>query len=304
METTFMPDHSQKQSPPVAAMQRLKGNPGVVKRAIYRSSIKGYPSTTVNNSQEGLTKEKGEHKGDDPMSNSVEPLFAGSTRLIRWGNTNASGMTLTLSIIDDSSFQVHPLKGLKAATDSEKMNGQRLYVALTSPNDDFKDSSPLYRGDGILIWWSDDCRHGMKFTLRLREGPDGAGSVHPCFGMDAGTKNGETLVVAIWGLDDDETIEDPRPKRTRKKFSELNPTQQAQILCRDHRFQQWLSDNTPDFFSKYELDYLTNAYQEGPAKFAEMAVKIWCNIESRSEISREVEALSKWKSLLDKYNNR
>ena len=34
---------------------------------------------------------------------------------------------------------------------------------------------------------------GMKVTLRLDEGPDGAGPIHPCDGMAHGKKNGEIL---------------------------------------------------------------------------------------------------------------
>lgn len=232
----------------------------------------------------------------DPMGEGVEPLFAGQVRLIRWANNHASGMTATLSIVDEELFTVHPLKGLRAATDSDRMNGQRLYVALSS------NGAPLYRGDAILLWWSDDCRHGMKFTFRLREGPDGAGDVHPCTGMSAGTRNGELLQVALWAIADDEVPEDPRATRKRKAFADLNPTQQAQILCRDSRFHQWLSRRLDLVDNPDRRVQLLDLFTVDPQAFAVECVRELCGISSRAQLSREPDALTRWKRLLVRYD--
>lgn len=241
---------------------------------------------------------------EDPLEDGVSPLFAGDVRLIRWGNSSASGMTGTFALVDDSPFQVHPLKGLRCATDGERMNGQRLHVVLVSPESEIQDSLALYRGDGILLWWADDCRHGMKFTFRFREGPDGAGQVHPCDGMSAGARNGEVLQLALWAIEDDESLADPRAKRSRRRFHELSATQQAHILCRDEHFAAWLHGRLVDMFTADERVQLARLLDD-PQRFSDLCIKRWCGIESKAEFGREGEAAEqareRWQQLLTAY---
>jgi hypothetical protein len=234
----------------------------------------------------------------------VPPIFNGEVRLLKWANTNHGGMTVNLAIEDSNGLTTHPFKGLHT---SRTGDGQRFYVVVNLP-ESWGDNTPqnVYLGEATLVWWSDDCKDGMKMILRLAPGPDGAGLIHPFDGLVTGTrKTGELLFMATWAIADDERPTDPRKQRSKKSFAELSPTQQSQLLSRDHRFVEWLLMRLNDLIDDGEG--LHEEAEVNPEEFCKKVICCYCGITSRSEFKGEDEhakhARERWSLLLEAYEH-
>ncbi|NDV52931.1 hypothetical protein [Salipiger sp. PrR003] len=236
----------------------------------------------------------------------MPPCYIGHVKLLRWGHTSSSGMSLTIELLDADQDESHPFKGLRAARGT-KTEGQRLRVHLA--HSEHLSQTPgelVYAGESLLIWWAEDCAEGMKVTLRLDEGPDGAGQIHPCDGMSHGKKSGEILSLVVWPIDDEDQPDVPGARRKRRSFDELSPTAQSQILCNDERFSNWLAKwedrFVSDFACRADLDILRG---EDAKAYAEHVLKIWCGIESRAELTHDTDrgsfARDRWARMLEAY---
>jgi len=233
------------------------------------------------------------------------PTYAGNVRLLRWGNTSSAGMTVSFELLNVDENDQHPFKGLRAAR-STKTEGQRLSIVLSYPkNNAFHPDCNVYLGEALLLWWAEDCSEGMKLTLKLREGPDGVSGVHPCDGMISGRKSGEILSLVSWSIDDQDLPEEPPQNvRKKKKFSEMSPTTQSHILCRDNRFYNWLSDNINNFIDD-EVVRNDIISLESSEKFCEHIIKYYCNINSRADFNLSEDegqyARERWKNIINLY---
>lgn len=247
-------------------------------------------------------KTKGETQSIVTQYKDTPPVYVGSTRLLRWGNTSSAGMTASFVLTDVDETDQHPFKGLRAAR-ATKTEGQRLYVSLQYPTSDYEiPERSVYSGEALLLWWAEDCAEGMKLTVKFRDGPDGINKVHPCDGMISGKKSGEMLNLVVWELDD---IDEPvytKPKK--RKFSELSPTTQSHILCRDIKFYSWVSKNLNYLVT--DSDVLDDIRRiDDKTKFCEHVIKFHCTINSRADFSRTDEvgknAVNKWVKIVEKY---
>lgn len=237
----------------------------------------------------------------------VPPVYAGKVRLLRWGHTSSAGMTLTFELMETETHERHPFKGLRAARAS-KTEGQRMQMVLSALDADFQVlEESVYVGEVLLLWWAEDCSEGMKLTLKLREGPDGANGVHPCDGMNSGKKSGEIMSLVAWAIDDDESVSDPRSVRKKRPFATLPPVTQSHILCRDPRFFDWISANLENFVQDPFAVVDIRTHVDKPETFCELSIKAICLIDSRAVFSENSEvgerARELWSDLLKKYEN-
>jgi hypothetical protein len=233
------------------------------------------------------------------------PVYVGLSRLLRWGNTSSAGMTASFVLNDVDETEQHPFKGLRAAR-ATKTEGQRLHVSLQYPTS--HDSLPeksIYSGESLLLWWAEDCAEGMKLTIKFRDGPDGIEKVHPCDGMISGKKSGELISLVVWEMDDQEMPTYSKPKKKRR-FSELSPTTQSHILCRDIKFFNWIKNNINDLITD---DVILSEIEkiELRDKYCEHVIKYFCSINSRADFSRNDEngkkAVKKWREIVERYEN-
>lgn len=233
-----------------------------------------------------------------------EPTYAGGVRLLRWGNTSSAGMTVSFELLDVDDHEQHPFKGLRAAR-ATKTEGQRLSIVLNyNSRDPLMPGESVYCGEALLLWWAEDCSEGMKLTLKLRDGPDGLSGVHPCDGMISGRKSGEILSLVSWSVDDEDIPEVPSEPKKKRKFSEMSPTTQSHILCRDSRFHSWISSKIDSFIDdeivKHDILGIENS-----EKFCEHVIKYYCNINSRADFTLNDEsgefARLQWKKIVNLY---
>ena len=233
------------------------------------------------------------------------PTYAGHVRLLRWGNTSSAGMTVSFELLHVDENEQHPFKGLRAAR-ATKTEGQRLNIVLSYPKDNILNpESNIYLGEALLLWWAEDCSEGMKLTLKLRDGPDGVSGVHPCDGMISGRKSGEILSLVSWAIDDQDLPEDSfKDIKKKRKFSEMSPTTQSHILCRDSRFYNWINANIDRFVDD---DIIKNDISdiEDNEKFCEHVIKYFCNINSRADFKLDDDigenARNKWSKIINLY---
>lgn len=80
---------------------------------------------------------------------------------------------------------------------------------------------------------------------------------------------------------------DPPKPRAHQGWNEMSPAQQAGILCADKAFQQFL----------YELGLLSDKHEE----IAKVAVRQYCEVDSRTEIKPGSFAATRWSGLVSDY---
>lgn len=230
-------------------------------------------------------------------------IYGGSVRLLNWSNTARTGMSVELGIRDISPQDVHPFKGMLCG----KENGQRLKVWIGPGSDHLllkqNSEGAFYKGDGLLMRWSDDSVNGMSIKMLIDGSIDGSDGKHPFDGFITGRKEGEILTFLAWAVADDESVQDPAFVRKKRPFAELSPVSQSQILCGDNRFISFLAKN--------EHTLLDSAVSirpvDNPKFYATEFVKSYIGVESRAEMNHETPegamARRKWRDLLSYYNN-
>lgn len=252
-----------------------------------------------------VVAEEADHAAVSPFRD-IPPTYAGHVKLLRWAHTSASGMTTTFKLADVDEDDQHPFKGHRAARAS-KTEGQRMMIAVTHPaaiGD--TPGEPVYTGEALLVWWAEDCAEGMKVSIKLDETVDGSNHQHPCDGMDHGKRNGEILMLVAWAIDDQEQPEAPRARKGRKSFSELTPTAQSHILCRDDRFFQWLVKEENYLIGDPAVLVDLHPMKENDRQsYCEHVIKVFCGIGSRAEFSKDTEqahaACQRWNNLVGQF---
>lgn len=217
----------------------------------------------------------------------VEPFWVGFLRLTDHTVSAKRGMhaKFLLQITDD---HLHPFRGQRVGPAS----GQRFRLqASTSPR--VGDPQPIYEGDVILSWWQQDS-YGCHISLKLDDGPDG-NVANPFQSVVADRECGDILAAAFYRVDDDEV----ERGRRRKRFTEMGPAQQSQILCRsDATFQNWVIGIGREFG-------VAPTVGETKADTAARAVRMYCGVESRSEFAdpNRGDAVRAWQDLYTMFRN-
>lgn len=225
-------------------------------------------------------------------------IYHGHARIIDYAVRARAGMQAKLGLPDDS--HQHPFKSLLTGGAG---SGQRIRLILADP-DMFEEQDPLYVGEAILAWWAEDCKIGRSVTLRLDDGPDGARR-HPL----EGRQPGESIYIACWAIQEDETIASPDAiKKGRRSFNNMGAAQQSQIKCRlDPAFQAWTRKFTLRHLDTAQQEHLPR-YEDNPSEFAAEVVRRWCGIRSRAEFSESNEeaerARFRWQEMLALFESR
>jgi hypothetical protein len=233
----------------------------------------------------------------------VTPVYKGGARLLRWNNSHASGMTLGLKLVEVDEHYPHPFKGLRATLGSAS-DGQRLFLVVNHRDPETNAIlANVYCGEAILEHWAESCDEGYKVRMKLDDGPDGAGRIHPFDGLSTGRVKGEQLSLVCWGIADDER---PEPAKKKRSLAEMPPISQTHILCKNDAFFHFLVKNE----SRLVLDALAmediQQFKEGNReKYCECVIKMWCGIESRAELKGDddgaVRARELWSRLVEDY---
>lgn len=234
----------------------------------------------------------------------IAPIYADYVRVQDFATKPLAGMTANLVLLSGEASLVHPFRGLRTARHA----GHRLRVVMSMSDGDGKERA-LFVGEASLTWWADDCRNGMRVTLRLDDGGiiDGP-EKHPLTGLEVG-KSGEVIYLACWALDNGEKPENPEEARRaqRKPFHTLTAVQQSQIKCRnDRQFQEWcLKFVAPhlDAVLALELPH----YDDSPAEYASQVVRLYCGVQSRSEFKEDtqkgLDARHRWNEMLRRFDD-
>lgn len=229
-------------------------------------------------------------------------IYGGSVRLLNWSNTAKTGMSVELGIRDISPQDVHPFKGMLCG----KENGQRLKVWIGPGADhlliDQGSEGAFYKGDGLLMRWSDDSVNGMSIKLLIDGSVDGSDGKHPFDGFLTGRKEGEVMTFLAWAVADDETVQDPAFVRKKKPFAELSPVTQAQILTGDSRFISFLAKNEHTLLATP----VAIRPAENPKLYGADFIKSYIGVESRAVMNHETPegaiARRKWRDLMSYYD--
>lgn len=265
--------------------------------------------SAVNEEDQGSVLEHGTEapfKSAEPVVDvglSLPPsIYKGSVRLLNWSNTARSGMSVELGVRDIAPQDVHPFKGMLCG----KENGQRLKVWIGPGSDhlllDQDSQGAFYKGDSLLMRWSDDSVNGMSIKILIDGSIDGSDGKHPFDGFIAGRKEGEIMTFLSWAVSDDETIQDPAFVRKKRPFAELSPVSQSQILCSDNRFISFLAKNENTLL----VAPVSIRPVDNPKLYATEFVKTYIGVESRAEMNHETPegalARKKWRDLFSYYD--
>lgn len=214
------------------------------------------------------------------------PFWIGSSRLLDHHNSARNGISAKFTIALDMNNCPHPFRGLKSGYSS----GHRLRLKVCT---DSALPIPVYEGEGMLAYWSEDF-FGCHFSIKFDDGPDGVRE-NPFQIYRFGKLDGDLFTVAIWLIDDQDEVVEPKVK---KSFSEITPTQQSQILCKsDSAFQVWIIKlaKKQGFIADKDALAFENAGN---------AVKFLCDIKSRAELTKDAFAKAKWIELLGQFRSR
>lgn len=232
----------------------------------------------------------------------VAPVYFGGARLIDWGNTSRSGMTVEVALRDMGPREVNPFNGLKWG----KTEGQRFrtwfgpYSEVLEIGDLPVES--LYSGEAQLMFYGDTCTKGKTVKFLLDAGPDGTKGVHPFMDMETGNVEGRDLCVAFWAIDDDESLIARKNIKRKTPFHQLSEVKQSNLVVRDDEFIRFLKARLQRLIrgAEPEIDPA-----EEPQKWAAEIVRIYLGVESRSVMNEEnangVAARKKWKTLMAEY---
>src|SRR3546814_4066873 len=118
------------------------------------------------------------------------------------------------------------------SSDLGKENGQLLRAVVSTPREVDEETTsvpvgtPIYTGEGIVLWWADDCANGMSVKIGLNDGPDGTSGRHPFYGLKEGKNAGAPLILVAWTVADDDPPQEPSRVRRRVPFRDLGPVRQ------------------------------------------------------------------------------
>lgn len=151
---------------------------------------------------------------------------------------------------------------------------------------------PLYKGEAMLLNWSDSASRGMTVTFALN--PADEGTVHPFRHMGTGKHGQRFAIVAVPITDDERPAKDvhtmdapaePKPK-VRTPFDQLPRSQQAAMLCQEDRaFWRYLGQRHDG------ADTVSDSYG------AAIIVRNLCEAQSRSLFDTDPEAGKRWDAL-------
>lgn len=249
--------------------------------------------------------ENNDQDNDNVCSGSSFPpaIYGGSVRLLNWGNTARTGMSVEFGVRDTSPQDVHPFKGMLCG----KEHGQRLKVWV-GPGVDHLLIEPdaegaFYKGDALLMRWSDDSVNGMSIRILIDGSLDGSDGKHPFDGFSTGRREGDIFTLLAWAVADDESVQDPAFVRKKRPFAELPPTSQSHILCGDSRFVNFLAKNEHSLLAQP----LHIRPVEDPREYASEFIRYYIGVKSRAEMNDQTPeaalARKKWRDLLSYYNN-
>lgn len=128
---------------------------------------------------------------------------------------------------------------------------------------------PIYKGEAMLLRWSDNSTNGRTVTFTIEDGPD-ATKEHPFKGLSTG-KGGQRFAIVAVPLGEAEhpafeqpispsaqeciaqgiTYPQPKPERPKQSWGDMKRSQQAGILAADERFQRWLGVRDEDDAADY-----------------------------------------------------
>lgn len=230
------------------------------------------------------------------------PVYSGTSRILSWSHNGRTGMTAKLRLDNLAAGDPHPFKGMR--WNARAADGQRFRLVLSRLEP--QGEVGLFVGEAMLSWWAEDCAVGHQVMLRLDSGPDGADARHPLAGMAQGARNGDVVHLACWVVGDDELPQPPGAVRqpARASFSQMTPTRQAAIKCSDPEFRRWCRDATPSLLTMEDLAKLPPWSDQ--TAYAESVVRLYCRVESRSELSQDTPAgqagRGYWAEMLRRYN--
>lgn len=222
----------------------------------------------------------------------TEPLYNGKVKLMDWGNTARSGMSVSLYLEDANQESIHPFKGVKTG----RTSGQRMKLFLIMDGE--QDKGILFDGESLLVHWQDDAVNGMYIKIKLDSSQDGTAGIHPCENMLTG-EDGQTMFLVCWEIDDIEI-----PIKRKKKFVEMSAVSQSHILCRDINFSKYLKENINNILEEIPNPLPDHINQH--KAFAEVIVRQYCGVTTRAQFNGQDElaqnATKKWTQLVNMYN--
>ena len=134
--------------------------------------------------------------------------------------------------------------------------------------------------EAILLRWGETHSTGRTVTFLL---PDDGGE-HPFKALKCGPDNGQRVALSVALILDNETqTPAPKPAKERKRWDELNRTEQAGIRCNDSDFQKFLCE-------RFDL---TSCNVIGAADM----VRQHCRVESRKQLDFDPNAAVDWDAL-------
>jgi hypothetical protein len=253
---------------------------------------------------DGVTDEENPEGVDEDDSDNFVSLrengsiYFGECRLLNWTTTAKGGMKADLAILDCPADAVHPFKGLLCG----KQSGQRLRVWFGELAEAEAPMHVNHQGEALLLRWSDDSVNGMNTQIMLDDGPDGVKGTHPFMGLPIGRVEGHRMKMAVWAVNDDESVIDPRKVKRKVPFYQKPETTQAHILSRNPRFISYVKRNEARLLHGREI---RADIKVAPDEYIAEALYAILGIESRSELGDENavarEARRRWSSLVASY---
>jgi hypothetical protein len=144
---------------------------------------------------------------------------------------------------------------------------------------------PIYKGEAMLLRWSDNSTNGRTVTFTIEDGPD-ATKEHPFKGLSTGKGGQRFAIVAVpLGEAEHPNFEQPKAERAKQSWDSMSRAQQAGILCNDDGFQSWLGVRPQAGADEIVADY----------------VRARCGVDSRAKLNTDEKAAAKWDALVSKY---
>ena len=123
--------------------------------------------------------------------------------------------------------------------------------------------------------------------------------------MFGGPVPGAEVAVAIARLNegaDSVSHAEPTPlagaedgEKPRRRFDDMNPSQQAGILCGDIQFHEWLERRYTATWGKWR------ERSENPVDCAVYVVRDLCHVQSRGELGNSETSLAAWETIVIKF---
>lgn len=240
---------------------------------------------------------------DYEAQNSVPPVYVGGARLIHWGYTARSGMTVEIMLRDVGPREVNPFKGLRYG----KSQGQRFRTWVGPYSElieiaNLPEVTSVYSGESQLIHYGDTCNKGVTAKVLIDSGPDGVKGKHPFENMPIGAIEGMDLFVSFWAINDDETIIPKKAARRSERFHQMSEVKQSNTLVGDEQFVDFLHKRLSRLIGNVEPGIVL---ADNPRQWATEVVRLYLGVESRSVMNAEtldgVEARKRWKTLASEY---